>query len=83
MAEAFVLDHFMLATPDLTATAAEVERRTRARLTLDGRHPRQGTCKLRLRLGVGCGLELIGPDSGCNSMVISASSWESCPVLQC
>jgi len=67
MAETFVLDHFMLATPDLAATAADVERRTRARLTLDGRHPGQGTCKLLLRLGAGCGLELIGPDSCCNS----------------
>jgi hypothetical protein len=67
MAETFVVDHFMLATPDLEATAAEVERRTRARLTLDGRHLAQGTCKLLLHLGAGCGLELIGPDAGCNS----------------
>jgi hypothetical protein len=67
MPEMFVLEHFMLATPDLAATAAEVERRTRVRLTLNGRHPGQGTCKLQLRLGAGCGLELIGPDSGCNA----------------
>jgi len=67
MAETFVLDHFMLATPDLATTAAEVQQRTRVRLTLDGRHPEQGTCKLLLRLGAGCGLELIGPDSGCDA----------------
>jgi hypothetical protein len=67
MPRTFVLDHFMLATPDLADTTAEIERRTRVRLSLGGRHPGQGTRKLLLPLGVGCRLELIGPDPGCDS----------------
>ena len=62
MAKTFVIDHFMLATPDLAETTAEIERRTRARLGEAGRHTGQGTRKLLLPLGVDCRLELIGPD---------------------
>lgn len=62
-----ILDHVVLAGPDLAATIDEVERRTGVRATLGGRHP-SGTANALIAFTRGGRrvrqyLELIGPDA--------------------
>lgn len=64
MAEPLPLDHVMLATPDLDATAMDIARQTGVQPTEGGRHVGQGTRNILLSLGPGSYLELIGPDPG-------------------
>jgi hypothetical protein len=56
------LDHLVLATPDLAATVAEVERLTGTRPVPGGAHQGLGTRNFLLGLGEGGYLEIIGPD---------------------
>jgi len=62
-----ILDHVVLAGPDLAATIDEVERRTGVRAPLGGRHP-GGTANALIAFTRGGRrvkqyLELIGPDA--------------------
>jgi Glyoxalase-like domain len=57
-----VLDHLVLATPDLTGTVAEVTRRTGVAPVRGGSHPGRGTRTYLLGLGTGAYLEIIGAD---------------------
>lgn len=57
-----VLDHLVLATPDLVATTASVAARTGVTPVAGGRHLGVGTANTLLGLGGGAYLEIIGPD---------------------
>ncbi|SDD74247.1 VOC family protein [Glycomyces harbinensis] len=56
------LDHLVLATPDLAATVAEVQRLTGTRPVPGGVHTGLGTRNFLLGLGDGAYLEIVGPD---------------------
>jgi hypothetical protein len=57
MSDTFLLDRLTLAKPGLAATAAEIERRSRAPLMHHGAHPGQKTHKLPYLSGTGKRLE--------------------------
>lgn len=57
-----MLDHLVLATPDLAATTAAVAERTGVTPVAGGRHLGVGTANTLLGLGDGAYLEIIGPD---------------------
>jgi len=57
-----VLDHLIVATPDVAATVAEFERRLGVRAIVGGRHPAWGTHNALIGLGDRVYLELMGPD---------------------
>ncbi|MFJ3303642.1 VOC family protein [Streptomyces sp. NPDC086549] len=57
-----LLDHLVLATPDLTATVAEFARRTGVTPAVGGAHPDLGTRNYLVSLGGSSYLEIIGPD---------------------
>jgi hypothetical protein len=57
-----VLDHLVLATPDLAGTVAEVTRRTGTAPVHGGSHPGRGTHTYLLGVGAGAYLEIIGAD---------------------
>lgn len=59
---ASALDHLVLATPDLIATATWLERATGVVPTLGGRHVGYGTRNMLCSLGPTSYLEIIGPD---------------------
>ena len=56
------LDHLVLATPDLAATVAEIERLTGTRPVSGGSHLGLGTANFLIGLGEDAYLEIIGPD---------------------
>ncbi len=57
-----MVDHLVLATPDLAATVAEIGRLTGIDPVPGGRHPGLGTVNHLLGIGEGAYLEIIGPD---------------------
>ena len=57
-----MLDHLVLATPDLEATTTAVAERTGVTPVAGGRHVGVGTANTLLGLGDGAYLEIIGPD---------------------
>lgn len=57
-----MVDHLVLATPDLAATVADVARLTGTEPVPGGRHPGLGSANYLLGLGEGSYLEIIGPD---------------------
>jgi hypothetical protein len=57
-----MLDHLVLATPDLTATVADFTRRTGVAPAMGGVHVGLGTRNHLVSLGGGSYLEIIGPD---------------------
>ncbi|MFE0510964.1 VOC family protein [Streptomyces sp. NPDC058964] len=57
-----LLDHLVLATPDLASTVAEFARRTGVTPAVGGAHPDLGTRNHLVSLGGGSYLEIIGPD---------------------
>ncbi|OIJ63387.1 VOC family protein [Streptomyces mangrovisoli] len=57
-----LLDHLVLATPDLTATVADFARRTGVTPAPGGAHVDLGTRNHLVSLGGGSYLEIIGPD---------------------
>jgi hypothetical protein len=56
------LDHLVLATPDLAATAAWLEQRTGVRPSAGGQHVGLGTRNMLCSLTASSYLEIIGPD---------------------
>ncbi|MGW0805767.1 VOC family protein [Nonomuraea sp. NPDC002799] len=56
------LDHLVYATPDLEATAAELERLLGIEAAVGGRHPGFGTRNRLIGLGGRSYLEIVGPD---------------------
>jgi hypothetical protein len=57
-----VIDHIVLAVPDLADGVAEFERRTGVRPVIGGSHVGVGTANYLVRIGSGAYLEIIGPD---------------------
>ena len=56
------LDHLVLATPDISATAAWVEERTGIRASPGGQHVGKGTRNMLCSLSTTSYLEIVGPD---------------------
>jgi hypothetical protein len=57
------LDHLVLATPDLLATARRVEDSTGVLPSIGGVHPGRGTRNMLCSLGASSYLEIVGPDA--------------------
>jgi hypothetical protein len=59
-----MIDHLVLATPDVEATAAQVERDWGIEVVAGGAHIGRGTHNALTGLGAGVYLEIVGPDPG-------------------
>lgn len=57
-----MIDHLVLATPDVAATAAQVERDWGVEVVAGGSHAGRGTHNALTGLGSGVYLEIVGPD---------------------
>lgn len=57
-----VIDHLVLATPDVAETAAQVQREWGVQVVAGGSHAGRGTHNALTGLGAGVYLEIVGPD---------------------